>query len=189
MKFNELPKELLLEISRYLSLFDIGFSLIGVCNRLDTFLAKNISWCRTLKFTIGSCSYSDYQAFLHNYNGFRTRLNIFLRSITLDGLYASHMVAQILLRWADDPTSSFLPFVRELTLSNTFYKDFHVAYQRSLATVLACGPGTNIIEQLEKLTLSFRNATNQYISVLHELIFLQASCHTMIMNITDGKYQ
>jgi hypothetical protein len=156
MKFNELPSELLLDISTYLSLFDIGFSLIGVSHRLDRLFSTNIKCCRRLSFTVGSCSYSDYQTFLHDYNGFRKRcLSIFVRSISLDGFYAPHLVAQILLRWADDSTSSFLPYVRQLTISKIYYMRSYELYQRSIATLLVCGPDTIIIGQLEKLTLLF----------------------------------
>jgi hypothetical protein len=186
MKLDELPYELIFKISSYLTLFDIGYSLIGVCNRLDKLLAENKNDRRTLAFHNGHCSYPLYQAFLNDHNGFRSRcLNIFIRSLTLDGFCNMACTYDILSGWANS-MPPFLPSVRKLTLSNMefFYKNTH----RSLAFILACGVGTNIIGQLEKFTLICANADAWYVTVLHELIFLQASCHTMIFLVTDGMY-
>jgi hypothetical protein len=186
MQLDELPDELLFKISTYLTLFDIGYSLIGVCNRLDKSFAENKNDRRTLGFHNGHCSYSLYRAFLDDHNGFRTRcLNIFIRSVILDGFSNIACTYGILSRWANS-TPPFLPSVRELTLSNMefFYKNT----LKSLAMILACGTGTNIIRQLDKFTLISANADSWYVTVLHELIFLQASCHTMIFHVTDGMY-
>ena len=186
MKLDELPRELLFKISTYLTLFDIGYSLIGVCNGLDKLFAENKNDRRTLAFHNGHCSYSVYQAFLDDHNGFRTRcLSIFIRSLILDGFSNILCTYDILPRWANS-TPPFLPSVRELTLSNMQF--FEKSTSRSLAMVLACGTGTNIIRQLDKFTLICDNVDPWYIKVLHDLIFLQACCHTMIFLVTDGMY-
>ena len=166
MKLNELPNELLLEIFAYLLLFDIGFLLIDACNRLGTLFSKKINYRRTLRFTVGGCSHSNYQAFSHDHKGFRTSLNIFLRSISLDALFAAHTVAQILERWADNQTFSFLPLARHLTLFSTYYMQFLSMYQRSLVTTLVFGRDTNIIGQLDKLTLSVDNPMTESQSIM-----------------------
>ncbi|CAM4828411.1 unnamed protein product [Rotaria magnacalcarata] len=184
MKLDELPPELLFKISTYLTLFDIGYSLMGVSNHLDRLLAENKNDRRTLAFHDGRCSYSLYRAFLDDHNGFRTRcLSIFIRSLVLDGFCNITCAYGILSKWADS-TPPFLPSVRILTLSNMQF--FEKYCYKPLALILACGTGTNIIGQLDKLTLIFDNADSWYVTVLHELIFLQASCHTMIFHVTDG---
>jgi hypothetical protein len=185
MKLDELPNELIFKISSYLSLFDIGYSLIGVCNRLDKLFGENKNDRRTLAFHNGHCSYSLYQAFLDDHKGFRTCLNIFIRSLILDGFCNLACTHDILSRWANS-TPPFLPSVRELTLSNMEF--FYNNTFKSLPLILTCGIGTNIIGQLDKFTLISANADPWYVRVLHELIFLQASCHTMIFRVTDGMY-
>jgi hypothetical protein len=186
MKLDELPHQLLFKISTYLTLFDTGYSLIGVCNRLDNLFAENKNDRRTLAFHNGHCSYSLYRAFLDDHNGFRTRcLNIFIRSLILDGFCNLACTYDILTRWAHS-TPPFLPSVRELTLSNMQF--FEKNTLESLAIILTCGIGTNIIGQLDKFTFICDNIDPWYVTVLHDLIFLQASCHTMIFLVTDGMY-
>ena len=185
MKLDELPNELILTISTYLSLFDIGYSLIGVCDRLDKLFSENRHDRRTLAFHNGHCSKSLHQAFIDDQNGFRTRMNVFIRSIILDGFSNILCTYNILFRWANS-TPAFLPSVRELTLSNMEF--FERNTSQSLTRILACGIGTNIIGQLDKFTLIFTNADSWYIRILHELIVFQASCHTMIFHVTDGMY-
>ncbi|CAF2073140.1 unnamed protein product [Rotaria magnacalcarata] len=153
MKLDELPPELLFKISTYLTLFDIGYSLIGVPNHLDKLLVENKNDRRTLAFHDGRCSYSLYRAFLDDHNGFRTRcLSIFIRSLILDGFCNITCAYGILSKWADS-TPPFLPSVRILTLSNMQF--FEKYCYKPLALIIACGTGTNIIGQLDKLTLEF----------------------------------
>ena len=185
MKLDELPNELIFNISTYLSLFDIGYSLIGVCNRLDKLFSENKNDRRTLAFHNGRCSKSLHQVFIDDHNGFRTRMNVFIRSLRLDGFSNIVCSNDILFRWANS-TPPFLPCVRELILSNMEF--FYSKASESLPWILTCGIGTNIIGQLDKFTLIFTNADSWYIQVLHELIFFQASCHTMIFHVTDGRY-
>ena len=71
MKLDELPNELIFTISTYLSLFDIGYSLIGVCDRLDKLFSENRNDRRTLAFHNGHCSKSLHRAFIDDQNGFR----------------------------------------------------------------------------------------------------------------------
>ncbi|CAF4185034.1 unnamed protein product [Adineta steineri] len=183
MKLDELPHELIVKISSYLTLFDIGYSLIGVCNRLDQLFAENKDDRRTLALHNGHCSYSLYRTFIDDHEGFRSRrLNIFIRSLILDGFCNLLCAHDILSRWADS-MPPFLPSVRKLTLSNMHF--FYKNTSKSLAFVLTCGVGTNIIGQLDIFTLICDNADSWYVTVLHELIFLQASCHTMIFHVTD----
>jgi len=185
MKLDELPNELIFNISTYLSLFDIGYSLIGVCNCLDKLFSGNKTDRRTLSFHNGHCSKSLHRAFLDDHNGFRTRMNVFIRSLRLDGFSNILCTHDILIRWANS-TPPFLPSVRELTLSNMEF--FYIKAPESLPWILTCGIGTNIIGQLDKFTLISTSADSWYIQVLHELIFFQASCHTMIFHVTDGMY-
>ncbi|CAF3434871.1 unnamed protein product [Rotaria socialis] len=137
MKLDELPPELLFKISTYLTLFDNGYSLMGVSNHLDRLLAENKNDRRTLAFHDGRCSYSLYRAFLDDHNGFRTRcLSIFIRSLVLDGFCNITCAYGILSKWADS-TPPFLPSVRILTLSNMQF--FHKYCYKPLALILACG--------------------------------------------------
>ncbi|CAF4589106.1 unnamed protein product [Rotaria socialis] len=137
MKLDELPPELLFKISTYLTLFDIGYSLMGVSNHLDKLFAENKNDHRTLAFHDGRCSYSLYRAFLDDHNGFRTRcLSIFIRSLVLGGFCNITCAYGILSKWADS-TPSFLPSVRILTLSNMQF--FHKYCYKPLALILACG--------------------------------------------------
>ena len=159
MKLGELPGELIFHISTYLSLFDVGYSLIGVCNHLDNLFSENQNDRRTLAFHNGHCSKSLHRAFIDDQDGFRTRMNVFIRSLALDGFSNIACTHDILSRWANS-TPPFLPSIRELTLSNMEF--FYSEASESLPWVLTCGIGTNIIGQLDKFTLISTSAGSWY---------------------------